>query len=183
MQTNLHLSEKLFTQVRLQKSVCDRPISYFELHLPSILMYILSTIGVSKESTIKFLIGNRFHVKLRILSPYSNRISPDSSKAYRKLSALNCFLYCFWNSLCFWCFFELRWNWQTYSSIFKDVNSPQFFQISKCIFFRPIRIVHGESISFFTMQNNPGIPNQLYMYWLRGLCFVLRTSMPVIRKQ
>jgi len=26
--------------------------------------------GVSKESISKFLIGNRFHVKLRILSPY-----------------------------------------------------------------------------------------------------------------
>jgi len=31
--------------------------------------------GVSKESISKFLIGNRFHVKLRILSPYSNRKS------------------------------------------------------------------------------------------------------------
>jgi len=30
--------------------------------------------GVSKESISKFLIGNRFHVKLHILSPYSNRI-------------------------------------------------------------------------------------------------------------
>jgi len=29
--------------------------------------------GVSKESIIKFLIGNQFHEKLRILSPYSNR--------------------------------------------------------------------------------------------------------------
>jgi len=28
--------------------------------------------GVSKESISKFLIGNRFHVKLRILSPYSD---------------------------------------------------------------------------------------------------------------
>jgi len=35
--------------------------------------YVLSTMGVSKESISKFLIGNRFHVKLRILSPYSNR--------------------------------------------------------------------------------------------------------------
>jgi len=33
--------------------------------------YVLSTMGVSKESTSKFLIGNRFHVKLRILRPYS----------------------------------------------------------------------------------------------------------------
>jgi len=32
--------------------------------------------GVSKESISKFLIGNRFHVKLRILSP----IVPLSSK-------------------------------------------------------------------------------------------------------
>jgi len=29
--------------------------------------YVLSTMGVSKESISKFLIGNRFHVKLRIL--------------------------------------------------------------------------------------------------------------------
>ena len=31
--------------------------------------YVLSTMGVRKESISKFLIGNRFHVKLRILSP------------------------------------------------------------------------------------------------------------------
>jgi len=30
--------------------------------------------GLSKESVSKFLVGNRFHVKLRILSPYSNSI-------------------------------------------------------------------------------------------------------------
>jgi len=35
---------------------------------------VLSTMGVSMESTSKFLIGNRFHVKLRILSPNSNVI-------------------------------------------------------------------------------------------------------------
>ena len=29
--------------------------------------YVLSTMAVSKESISKFLIGNRFHVKLRIL--------------------------------------------------------------------------------------------------------------------
>jgi len=33
------------------------------------LKYVLSTMGVSKELISKFLIGNRFHVKLRILSP------------------------------------------------------------------------------------------------------------------
>ena len=31
--------------------------------------YVISTMGVSKESISKFLTGNRFHVKLRILSP------------------------------------------------------------------------------------------------------------------
>ena len=31
--------------------------------------YVLSTMGVSKESIRKFFIGNRFHVKLRIFSP------------------------------------------------------------------------------------------------------------------
>jgi len=35
--------------------------------------YVLSMMGVSKESISKFLIGNRFHVKLCILSPYSNK--------------------------------------------------------------------------------------------------------------
>jgi len=35
----------------------------------SLFKYVLSTMGVSKESISEFLIGNRFHVKLRILSP------------------------------------------------------------------------------------------------------------------
>ena len=43
------------------------------LHI-SLFKYVLSTMGVSKESISKFLIGNRFHVKLRILSPYSNSL-------------------------------------------------------------------------------------------------------------
>ena len=34
-----------------------------------IFKYVLSMMGVSKESISKFLIGNRFHAKLRILSP------------------------------------------------------------------------------------------------------------------
>jgi len=34
-----------------------------------VVKYVLSTMGVSKESIRKFLIANRFHVKLRILSP------------------------------------------------------------------------------------------------------------------
>jgi len=41
-------------------------------------MYVLSTMGVSKELISKFLIGNRFHVKSRILSPYSNRTEDQS---------------------------------------------------------------------------------------------------------
>jgi len=40
--------------------------------------------GVSKESISKFLIGNRFHVKLRILSPYSNRRNTNSILAYTR---------------------------------------------------------------------------------------------------
>jgi len=34
--------------------------------------YVFSTMSVSKESISKFLMRNRFHVKLRILSRYSN---------------------------------------------------------------------------------------------------------------
>jgi len=47
--------------------------SYFGkeiLLITPLVKYVLSTMGVSKESICKFLIGNRFHVKLRILSPY-----------------------------------------------------------------------------------------------------------------
>ena len=51
----------------LLSSFCDDS----NLHI-SLFKYVLSTMGVSKESISKFLIGNRFHVKLRILSPYSN---------------------------------------------------------------------------------------------------------------
>jgi len=50
-------------------SFCDDP----NLHI-SLFKYVLSTMGLSKESVSKFLVGNRFHVKLRILSPYSNSI-------------------------------------------------------------------------------------------------------------
>ena len=48
----------------LLSSFCDDS----NLHI-SLFTYVLSTMGVSKESISKFLIGNRFHVKLRILSP------------------------------------------------------------------------------------------------------------------
>jgi len=55
----------------LLSSFCDDS----NLHI-SLFKYVLSTMGVSKESIRKFLIGNRFHVKLRILSP------EIASKAY-----------------------------------------------------------------------------------------------------
>jgi len=47
--------------------------------------YVFSTMGVSKESISKFLIGNRFHVKLRILGPYSNRIGRSVVTMYEKV--------------------------------------------------------------------------------------------------
>ena len=50
----------------LLSSFCDD----WNLHI-SLFKYVLSTMDVSTESISKFLIGNRFHVKLRILSPYS----------------------------------------------------------------------------------------------------------------
>ena len=43
--------------------------STFNMRLLNISKFVLSTMGVSKESISKFLTGNRFHVKLRILSP------------------------------------------------------------------------------------------------------------------
>ena len=62
----------------LLSSFCD----YSNLHI-SLFKYVLSVMGVSKESISKFLIGNWFRVKLRILSPYSNRIylSPYSPQS------------------------------------------------------------------------------------------------------
>ena len=51
----------------LLSSFCDDS----NLHI-SLFKYALSTMGVSKESISKFLIGNRFQEKLRIPSPYSN---------------------------------------------------------------------------------------------------------------
>jgi len=51
-----------------------RAQSHFSNDTITTFKYVLSTMGVSKESISKFLIGNRFHVKLRILSPYSNRL-------------------------------------------------------------------------------------------------------------
>ena len=50
----------------LLSSFCDDS----NLHI-SLFKYVLSTMGVSKESISKFLIGNRFHINLRILIPQS----------------------------------------------------------------------------------------------------------------
>jgi len=49
---------------QLLSSFCDDS----NLHI-SLFKHIFSTMGVSKESISNFLIGNRFHAKLRILSP------------------------------------------------------------------------------------------------------------------
>ena len=88
--TTKHISKNLLdakttivTLISTSVSVCFRGIS----RLPSafvfcddsnlrisLFKYVFSTMGVTKESISKFLIGNRFHVKLRILSPYSKRI-------------------------------------------------------------------------------------------------------------
>ena len=53
-------------------TVYSRPIDFSLLKIFCTCInvkYVLSPMGVSKESISKFLIGNRFHVKLRILSP------------------------------------------------------------------------------------------------------------------
>jgi len=54
----------------LLSSFCDDS----NLHI-SLFKYQLSTMCVSKESISKFLIGNRFHVKLRIFSPENSKQS------------------------------------------------------------------------------------------------------------
>jgi len=73
---NCHLKALVFLYA-FEESVDWHLLSSFchdsNLHI-SLFKYELSTMGVSKESISKFLIGNWFHVKLRILSPHSNRI-------------------------------------------------------------------------------------------------------------
>ena len=53
--------------------VCDhemkKVLTSMKSNVTCSIKYVLSRMGVSKESISKFLIGNRFHVKLRILSP------------------------------------------------------------------------------------------------------------------
>ena len=67
----LHLKALVFLYA-FEESVDCHLLSSFgddsNLHI-SLFKYVLSTMGVSKESISKILIGNRFHVKLRILSP------------------------------------------------------------------------------------------------------------------
>ena len=55
--------------------------------------YVLSTMGVSKESISKFLIRNQFPVKLRILSPYSNQNWSSGSSHPNLLRLLSLPLY------------------------------------------------------------------------------------------
>jgi len=72
---NCHLKALVFLYA-FEESVDWHLLSSFchdsNLHI-SLFKYELSTMGVSKESISKFLIGNWFHVILRILCPYSNR--------------------------------------------------------------------------------------------------------------
>jgi len=62
---------------------------YFQLSKYSL------TMNVSKESISKFLVENQFDVKLRILSPYSNRILRMSN-----LHEINFLLKMCWSILC-----------------------------------------------------------------------------------
>jgi len=74
--SNQHLKALVFLYAFEESVDCHLLSSFCDdsnLHM-SLLKYVLFTMGVSKELISKFLIGNRFHVKLRILSPYSNRI-------------------------------------------------------------------------------------------------------------
>jgi len=73
-----HLKALLFLYAFEESVDCHLLSSFCDdsnLHI-SLFKYVLSMMGVSKESISKFLIGNRFHVKLRILSP------KIASKAY-----------------------------------------------------------------------------------------------------
>ena len=66
-----HLKALVFLYAFEQSVDCQLLSSFCDdsnLHM-SLFKYVLSTMGVSKETISKFLTGNRFHVKLRILSP------------------------------------------------------------------------------------------------------------------
>ena len=59
--SHIHKAAERNTAARINSDKLTETNSYCK--------YVLSTVGVSKESISKFLIGNRFHGKLRILSP------------------------------------------------------------------------------------------------------------------
>ena len=78
---SLHLKALVFLYAFEESVDCHLLSSFCDdsnLHI-SLFKYVLSTMGASKESISKFLIGNRFHVKLRILSRYSNRFTQRRS--------------------------------------------------------------------------------------------------------
>jgi len=68
-EVNKHLKALVFLYAFEESVYCHLLSSFCDdsnLHI-SLFKYVLSTMGVSKVSISKFLIGNRFHVKLRIL--------------------------------------------------------------------------------------------------------------------
>jgi len=79
----------------LLSSFCDDS----NLHI-SLFKYVLCTMGVSKETIRKFLIGNRFHVKLRILSPYSKRIIAAIRATTKFRMIFDNLCYYFWGQRC-----------------------------------------------------------------------------------
>jgi len=70
MAVSIASCERFFSEQKLILSYLRAAMSQNRLcDLALMFKYVLSTMGVSKESISKFLIGNRFHVKLRILTP------------------------------------------------------------------------------------------------------------------
>ena len=70
-ETLKHLKALMFLYAFEQSVDCHLFSSFCDdsnLHI-SLFKYVLSRMGLSKESISKFFIGNRFHVKLRIFSP------------------------------------------------------------------------------------------------------------------
>jgi len=74
---NQHLKALVFLYAFKESVDCHLLSSFCDDSnlLISLFKYVLSTMGVSKESIGKFLIGNRFHVKLRILRILSLQFS------------------------------------------------------------------------------------------------------------
>jgi len=55
------------------------------LHI-SLFKYVLSTMGVSKESISKFLIGNRFYVKSISYQKFADRFRANKNKSPKRFS-------------------------------------------------------------------------------------------------